>query len=430
MGKKIFKICSILFILACIAFYGYRFYHYYNIYHKNSNWNEVEHTPLYKTVLTNSYVNNDLSQLEDGYVYNYKNDKNYVKYSGNLWRIEKIESDGKIRLIALNSGPILSNSSVFKESFISKYLNDEENIIYRNLEDPDIYLSKTSVCLDDVSDMENITCNEKEEYLIGIPSISDYQITGGLDGFIKSEREFWLSNMSEESQYYVSNTGGVKKTKVTHHYEILPVITLSSEVEYSYGDGSVENPYAVGNPGTNYLNQKGINEYISFNDSVWKIIDQNEIGTKVVLDGILENKNIFDKKYNTFENSYIYKYLNGDYYKSFADELKEKIVKGKWFVGVYTSDNDYDYNSIYQTSIEANVGLLNIDDLGLLEYENVYTLTPSDSKNSVVYTVASDKTVYSDSVNKNKNIRPVLYLDSNMAIKSGKGSKEEPYVVE
>ena len=120
MGKKIFKICSVLFILVCIAFYGYRFYHYYNIYHKNSNWNEVEHTALHKAVLTNSYVNNDLSKLDDGYVYNYKNDRNYVKYSGNLWRIEKIESDGKIRLIALNSGPVLSNSSVFKESFIFK----------------------------------------------------------------------------------------------------------------------------------------------------------------------------------------------------------------------------------------------------------------------------------------------------------------------
>ncbi len=430
MAKKIFKILSILFILACIGFYGYRFYYYYNIYHKNSNWNEVEHIALYKTVLKNSYINNDLSQLDDGYIYNYKNDNNYVKYSGSLWRIERIYEDGKIRLIGLNSGPVLSNSAVFKESFISKYLNNENSVIYRNLEDPDIYLSKTSVCLDNIDDIENITCNETEEYLFGIPSISDYQLTGGLEGFIKSDREFWLSNMSEESQYYISDTGEVKKTKVLHHYEILPIITLSGEVEYSYGDGSLENPYAVGNPGTSYLNQKGINEYISFNEKVWKIIDQDEIGTKVVLDGVLENKRIFDKKYNKFESSDIYKYLNGDYYKSFSDELKEKIIKGKWYTGVYTSSNEYDYNSIYESSIEAYVGLLNINDLGLLEYENVYTLTPSDSKNSVIFTVASDNTVYADSVSRNKNIRPVLYLDSNSKIVSGKGSKEEPYVVE
>ena len=103
MGKKLFKIFSILFILGCIAFYGYRLLHYYKIYSKDSDWEEVEQTPLSKKIITNSYINNDLSSLDNGYVYNYKSDKNYVKYSGNLWRIETIESDGKIRLPHFNN---------------------------------------------------------------------------------------------------------------------------------------------------------------------------------------------------------------------------------------------------------------------------------------------------------------------------------------
>ena len=430
MFKKLFKIFSILFILGCFAFYGYRLVHYYNIYSKNSNWEEVETTLLYKKIITNSYINNDLSNLEDEYVYNYKSDKNYVRYSGNLWRIEKIDKDGNIRLIATSSGPVITNSSSFKDSIISKYLNDETSVIYRNLVNPDMYLTNTTVCLDNIESIENITCEEKEKFLFGIPSMDDYKITGGIDGFIKSDKEFWLSNVDDKSQYYVSEDGEVKKTKVTHQYEILPIITLSNEVNYNSGNGSIDNPYIVGEIVPNTLNQKGINEYVSFSDSVWKIIDQDDIGTKIVLDGTLEEKMIFHKKYNTFENSNVYSYLNNEYYKSFSDLEKERIVKGKWYVGSLISEDEYDYESVYKQSVESYVGLLSINDLSLLEYNNVWTLTPSTSKQDLVYTVGSDGTVYSDAIGKTKYVRPVLYLNSNIKIIGGKGSKEEPYVME
>ena len=432
MGKKLFKIFSILFILGCIVFYGYRFFHYYKIFSTDSNWEEVELTPLHKKIVTNSYVNNDLSSLDGGYVYNYKSDKNYVKYSGILWRIEKIESDGKIRLVSTTTGPVVANNATsFKESSINKYLNDDKSTIYRNLVNPELYLSKTSVCLDDIESIENITCDEKEDYLIGMPSIDDYKLTGGIEGYIKNVKEFWLSNVNDKSQYYISDTGEVKKTKVIHQYEILPIITLSNEVSYNSGDGSINNPYVIGEEVPNVLSQKGVNEYVSFGDKVWKIIDQDNIGTKVVLDGVLDNKMVFNKKYyNTFENSNIYSYLNGEYYKSFSDADREKIVKGKWYVGIYSADDEYDYSSIYESNIEAYVGLLNMNDIGVLEYSNVWTLTPSSSKKDIIYTIGSDGTVYPDSVTKTKYIRPVLYLDSNIRISNGKGSKEEPYVME
>lgn len=430
MGKKLFKIFSILFILACIGFYGYRLIHYYKIYSKNSNWEEAELTPLYKKVIVNSYTNNDLSKLDNEYVYNYKNNNNYVKYSGILWRIEKISEDGKIRLISTESASVLTNSSPFEDSFISKYLNDANNVIYRNLESQESYLEKTEVCLDKISDINNITCNNIKEYLIGIPSIKDYQISGGIEGYIKSDVEFWLSNVLDESQYYVSSDGEVKKTKVTHQYEIKPVITLSNSVSYSEGDGSINSPYIVGERKLDVLNQKFINEYVIFNNQTWKIIDQNNIGTKLVLDGVLEEKRTFDKKYNTFNSSKIFKYLNGDYYNSFSVTDKEKIVKGKWYIGAFTSEDGYDYNSIYKDSVEAYVGLLNINDIAILEYENSFTLTPSNSKKDVIYTIGSDKTIYLDSVKKNKSIRPVIYLNPNIKVTGGKGSKQEPYVVE
>ena len=97
IGKTIFKILSILFMLGCMGYYGYRLVHYYKIYSTNSSWEEVEVILLSNKIINNSYINGDLSKLDDGFVYNYEKSNNYVKYSGMLWYIEKIESDGRIR---------------------------------------------------------------------------------------------------------------------------------------------------------------------------------------------------------------------------------------------------------------------------------------------------------------------------------------------
>ena len=67
-----------------------------------------------------------------------------------------------------------------------------------------------------------------------------------------------MSNVDDKTQYYVSEEGEVKKTKVTHQYQILPIITLSNEVNYNNGDGSVDNPYIVGEVVPSVLNLKRI----------------------------------------------------------------------------------------------------------------------------------------------------------------------------
>ena len=137
----------------------------------------------------------------------------------------------------------------------------------------------------------------------------------------------------------------------------------------------------------------GLNERVSFNNQVWKIIDQDSIGTKIVLDGVLDEKRVFETKYkNVFAESVIYKYLNNEYYESIED--KDKIVEGTWYVGVYTSNNDFDYKSIYDNKITAKVGLLNMNDISLRDYNSVMTLTPSDSSAYVIYSVSTDGQIH------------------------------------
>ena len=95
IGQKLFLIISILFIIGCFVFYGYRTYHYYHLTHdivKNITLKEK------LTALNNIEYQNDGLYEKSGYFY-YKglDVNNYVYYSGRLFRIIDI-NDG-IRMI-------------------------------------------------------------------------------------------------------------------------------------------------------------------------------------------------------------------------------------------------------------------------------------------------------------------------------------------
>ncbi len=427
MGKKIFKIFSIIFLLACICFYGYRLVHYYKVF--NTKEEVTTYTYLHKKIINNSYINGDLLKNDEEYIYNSKYTNNYVKYSGLLWQIISISLDGEIKMVSKDNLLVLANSSKEDKSIIYEYLNDKATPLYRNLEAADAYLSNTKVCTDIIEDVDNPTCDKSEDYLIGILSINDYILTGGSDGFVKAQYSYWLSNMKDENRYYyVNEEGKIKSTKVAHNYGIKPVITLNNEVYYSSGTGSLEDPYIIGEKDDNFLNQKHINEFVSFNNQTWKIIDQDSIGTKIMLNGVLEDKRYFDKKTNLYTSSSIYKYLNNDYYNSL--ENKDMLVKGKFYIGYYNSNNNYDYKSIYENEVEAYVGLPSLNDLYVMDYTGIYTLTPVYDGSKTIYVLSSDNTIYTDRIHINRSVRPVLYLNSNLKVKGGSGSEEDPYVLE
>ena len=133
IGEKIFLIISILFIIGCFIFYGYRTYHYYHLTH-----DEVKNITLKEklTALNNLAYQNDGLYEKDGYFY-YKgsNVDNYVFYSGRLFRIIDI-NDG-IRMIEdeTSTNLVWTISSDYENSNIYKWLNNYLN----TLKDYEIY---------------------------------------------------------------------------------------------------------------------------------------------------------------------------------------------------------------------------------------------------------------------------------------------------
>lgn len=429
MIKKIFKITSMVIILALVAFYGYRLIHYYKIYNpKTITNNKLEKVYLHKKIINNSYTDGSLIQNGTEYIYDGTATNNYLKYSGMLWQIISINENREIKMILKDNLKVMANNETFDNSYIKEYLNNENNYLYKELESPDAYLVDTTVCLDNITDMEELTCNQKGKYKIGIASLNDYALTGGINGFLNNNTNFWLSNYNDDSYYYVSKDNEIEMTKISHIYGIRPVVTLNSKILYTGGEGTISNPYILSEGRINILNQKFINSYVYFADKTWKIIEQAATGTKIVLNDALETKMIYDKKIINYEESAIYKYLNEDFYNSISN--KEKIIKGSWYTGYYNALNNYDYKSIYEKKVDAYVGLLNINDFFVSEYHSIYTLTPLSETSRAVYTITEDGLVYSDDIYRERYIRPVIYLDSNMEIKSGSGLLDDPYILE
>ena len=81
----------------------------------------------------------------------------------------------------------------------------------------------------------------------------------------------------------------------------------------------------------------------------------------------------------------------------------------------------------YENEIEAYVGLLEIGDLFIDDVENTYTLTNTGIKNTIFKVV--DGKLYSDRYSSENDVRPVIFLDSNIKILQGFGTLESPYEV-
>ena len=159
ISEKIFLIVSILFIIGCFIFYGYRTYHYYHVTHdivKNITLKDK------LTSLNNITYQNDGLYEKSGYFY-YKgiDVNNYVYYSGRLFRIIDIDND--IRMIEDNTETniVWGIDTSYDKSNIKKWLDN----YLETLKDYDIYLTKNKWCNKEI-DANEYECDETiEDYI-------------------------------------------------------------------------------------------------------------------------------------------------------------------------------------------------------------------------------------------------------------------------
>ena len=435
--QKLFCFASFIFILVCILWYGGRLIYFYQDSKKTIT---EEATTLARTIKTANNTSENFKQVNKDYYFTGDVTTNYVSYSNLLWRIVKINEDNSILLITDNAIGNLAygnNENTYKESNLINWLNySEDNAnsgIFENmLNQKEKYLTLTSTCNDTIDDIENITCENKENsYYLGLLSIEDYLHTGGNNGFINNERYNYLANKNENNDiWYITDEGKLDTTTGEDILGIKATITLSSKLNTTGGTGTETDPYKFEE--TNGL----IGSYVKLDNDTWRIYEENNNIIKLVLqDTITENNEKL--KYNYSKNTYYHNdtiygslayYLNNTYYNNLS--YKDLIIENTYTNGYYGSDNDYQYQEIATNTIETKVSIPSLDNIILNDTLDGYFTNTGLSKNSSLIYIQKEKGIVStENVTTENYIVPCISINKeNLTV--GTGDYTDPYRTE
>lgn len=432
--QKIFNLVSLMFLSACVIFYGGRFI---KLYIEN---NKVEETnSMAKNIKENNKDNENFKVINGEYYFSGTDVNNYVSYSNLLWRIMKINTDNTITMISDSSITSLAKgeNNDYNSSYISKWLTKKDNeeytgILEGNLNNMSKYLTFTKTCKDVIEDTKSISCKDlTEDTYITIPSLNDYVNTGGNDSFMNNEEYFYLINNNKKNKsWYIDSDGKLGKSDGTDVIGVKPVITIKATIEATGGDGTESNPYTF--EGENSL----FGSYVKLGNDIWRIYEVNEKEVKLSLNNYL-TINSEEQKYNYSSNGYQYNdtknktlayYLNNTYLNKLS--YKDLIKETKFANGLYSNTTSYDYTKVLSETIDTKVSILSLGDAILnTKLTNYFMSTGIDKNSNNMYVFQNDFKLYTKSSSTSLKIVPVISIDKDKLTK-GTGTIDSPLEVE
>jgi len=433
--QKIFNFVSFIFIMVCIFWYGGRFVYYYL---DSKETDVVEANSISLQLITANKDKETFRQVDNSYYFYEKADNNYVSYSNILWRIIKINEDGSVSLIADSVVGALAygEEAVYQNSPVIRWLNAGdsnysgifENILHKK----ENYLIKNTTCIDSISDVNNLTCNEKNsDYYLGLLSIEDYANTGGKNSFINNERYTYLANQNAENQvWYLTQEGTLDTTDGDDVFGIRPVITLSPTLIFTSGTGTSTDPYRFSDENA------FIGSYVKLGEDIWRVYEEKDGIVKLRLNDYLKVDNeVLQYAYsnNTYyhndtKNGSLAYYLNKTYLNSLS--YKDLVVENLYTNGYYGEESGYDYTSILEKTIKTKVSVPSMGEIIWNEtIENYFTSTGASSTSSLVYVMKGLGAVTRKNVNSESSVVPCISILRDV-LKVGTGSLEDPYRTE
>ena len=263
-------------------------------------------------------------------------------------------------------------------------------------------------------------------------STSDFVTIGNKESYVINKEYFYLNNTNDKLEpWYIDNEGKVTTNKGRDIIGVRPVITIKANVDYVSGDGSKEKPYQI-------EKENGFfGSYVKLDNLMWRIYQVNEEEVRLVLDDYLKTNNS-PLKYNYSNNNNstfnpktsgtMAYYLNNTFLNSLS--YKNKINKVKWTNGCYGTSTNYDYTEALKTTVESKVGSISIGDIRLNNtLDNYLTLTGTQLKGTLIYTINSNQKLFTKNVSTKVNVLPTISINKELLTK-GKGSYEEPYEID
>ena len=435
--KNIIIAIDILFLVGCCIFYGYRFIHFYKIEHPKAIKNEK-----IVDVITNkkNIVDSGSGLYKDKDIYTYKgnNFANYVKYSGRIWRIVSVNEDKNIKMITDDSQTSLvwGVNDDYSDSYARSWLNDDDNSIksfYQGLSNTDIIVP-TNSCIDTISE-EKVTCSNYVEDKVGLLSAMEYQNAGGASSYLNIDEYWWTSNIDDDNNtWYVYSKGTLNNTssndKQYYSYGIRPTITIKGDTKILNGDGTEGNPFNLDTATDNILSDKYVGSYVTFSDYTWRIIEQDNDKTKLVMNGVVKEKK--EDYYTSFGKTNYFStstkigyYLNKTFYNKLSNN--DFIVKSDFYTGRYDKTYNYDFNKIADYNEKLYVGLLQLGELFVNDETKYFLSTRTITSTNSIYQVLDNGRITAGDLTDELRVRPTIYLKSNLKVVSGSGIESDPY---
>ena len=400
--ESIFNIISIVFIIGCCAFYGYRLIKYYKVF--NPKKTELNGGLLSISVPKNSAIvtsGDGLYHIGGSYIYKGNVLNNYVTFSGLTFRILKINYGSTVELVldepitSLNWNNELTN---YDKSELHKYLNDEF-IKYLNKD----LLTTSNVCMDVVNEINSKEC----ENILKDVYVKTYLNTISEVTYINDAQEYvWLSDRNDTMVWH-TNGYNISTSFANTYYGVMPVITLDMDVELIGGTGTKDDPYRI-----DAIKDYSIGSYVKLDNDMWRIIKNDGNNLTLSLDGELNKLMAFGNttEFDVNVNGSLAYYLNNEYYNNLS--YKDIILENNY------SDGNKDFT--------AKISIPSIKDPKFGKSENQYYLINSADEESMY--VYSDSTATCKSTLA-KSIKPVITISKDV-LKSGKGDIKTPYIME
>ena len=216
-------------------------------------------------------------EYENGkYTYKGANPNNYVTFNGEIagWRIISINSDGSIKIMKYESIENMewdssNNNNWTRPATLNTYLNGTyynnlTSIAQNQIITSDYSIGPVGNFNTDLENQINVENNKKWNGKVALATVSEY-IRSNSDksncgtfyinnnNYTKCQSTSWmyindswwtLSIMSGSYAYRVDSSGHIN-SNYSSSYGVRPVVTLSSSVQITGGDGSQDNPYQL-----------------------------------------------------------------------------------------------------------------------------------------------------------------------------------------
>ena len=377
-------------------------------------------------------------------VYTGEVENNYIRFSGNLFRIVSVEN-GNVKIVSAEDVSNVNYSGL--DQWLEYY--------YDHLADSSKeYIVKTKYCNDKVTDTTTKKCSsytkEKDVYILSVEDVNNSVDTNAGESYLYSSTIVWLANTKTDKESWATRSvffgTSDKYSSFSKNYNlgIRPVITIKGSNLITSGTGTENDPYQIddmktGKPDEN-LNTRYSGEYIEYSNMLWRIVEVEKSGAIKVISNsnvpiagekrISYDSSITNRIYNPNQKGNVGYVIN----QKVADTIDEKYFdKTEIEVPIYKKLAKYNKETTtkkYKVKFHAP----DMYDLYTAQNNSLlsgYWLLNSSQNQDVVYMISPIGAVYNTGVpdSNTAGIRVIGYLNKNCKIVSGKGTEERPYKI-